>query len=237
MVDPVQPDLDERIVRNGKFEPEARKNILRHVAKIASDLDLDVVKTWIVGSSLTYQWTPQSDVDVTIFVNVDKNELKKLNRHIDETYNDMLFIGPHPVHFHCNTGKYLRFKADAIYDLDHDKWIKEPQSLNEHDIQNMIEHCSSLDEFNETLEAYLELKNLLASHADMQEIIKQAIRVSLLFEDVRDMRREEFNKKQDSNLPSANWRCSNIIFKLLENHGLGDLAEMVSESLSARFDH
>jgi len=134
--------------------------------------------------------------------------------------------------------RFLKFKADAIYDLQNEKWIKKSEALSEDDIEDLIRGCSSLEEFNDIFEKYTELRNMLEMFSgdkdELTEIIKQALKVSNLFNKIRDIRREEFNKKPDPNLPSANYRCSNIIFKLLESYGLADIAENISEFVSSR---
>ena len=55
-----------------------------------------------------------------------------------------------------------------------------------------------------------------------------------IFHKIKDIRREDFKKRDKEGLPSANFRCSNIIFKLLEQYGLNDLAKQISIFLNSR---
>lgn len=132
----------------------------------------------------------------------------------------------------------MKYKSDAIYDLINENWIKKPEILSEDDVEEIIRNCSSLDEFNTILEEYTNLKNLLENFegdsSQITEILKQTVKVSKMFNELKDIRRKDFEKKPDPNLPSANFRCSNIIFKLLEQYGLGDIVNDVSEFISFR---
>jgi predicted nucleotidyltransferase len=95
---------------------------------VANSLNVKVDRIWLIGSSLTYQWTPESDLDVTLFVSKSKDECKELNKLSAKHFNEKIFIKKHPVNFYFDPGRFLKFKSDAIYDLEHDKWIKKPES-------------------------------------------------------------------------------------------------------------
>ncbi len=240
IVDPVQPELNDDIIENDVIKSKIKNLILDSVKTIEKHLKLNVQKVWILGSSLTYQHTPESDIDVTLFIdNYDSEELKDLNKLTNDLFNEKIFIKKHPINFHFVTGRYNRFKADAIYDIKLDKWVKKPESIEEDDIENLIESCQSVKEFNEILEEYINLKKLLESYTgdqeQLEEIFKQTFKVNNLFEKIRDIRREEFKKRKDPKLPSANFRCSNIIYKLLERYGLEDLAQELTKFVQRGF--
>jgi predicted nucleotidyltransferase len=240
IVDPVQSSLDKDVVMGDKVNPKLRKEIYRALNVISKKMHIQFEKVWIIGSSLTFQWQPSSDIDVTIFIEKrNPEELTELNKQLATDYNEKLFYKEHPINFHFATGRYFKFKADAIYDLNSDKWIKKPEAISEKDLEEMIERCSSIKEFNEILEEYSEFKKLLesfdGSKKALDEILAKAFKVSALFQNIRNIRREDFKKRVDKNLPSANWRPSNIVFKLLEQYGLGNLVEEVSNFLLSRF--
>jgi predicted nucleotidyltransferase len=243
IVDPVQPNLDSDIIIGDKLNNELRKKIISAIEIISNKTDLDIVKIWIIGSSLDYQYVKnESDIDITIFIErKTPEELIELNKAAADHLNEKLYHKGHPINFHFVKGRYLKFKADAIYDLLSDKWIKKPKAKNEDDIEDIIKSCSSLKEFNEVLEEYMELKNMLEGYSgnqeELEEIISQTVKVSILFDKIRDERRKDFNKKPDPNLPSANYRCSNIIYKLLEHYGLGDIVKEVTGFLESRLEN
>ena len=238
VIDPVQKDLDKSIVSNGKVLPEVRDKIIKAVEYISSKIKQDISNIWVMGSSLTHQWKPDSDIDVTLFLTQKKTraELKEINKLMNKYFNGKLFVGNHPINFHVSPNRYYKFNADSIYDLLKDNWIKKPKALNESDIQEIISKCSSSEEFNEILEEYKKLTILLESYngSNTEDVITQALKVSYLFNKIKDIRREDFNKKKDSDIPSANFRCSNIIFKLLESYGLDSLAVQISSIFDSR---
>ena len=238
VVDPVQPELDDEIIVDNKIKPEVRQKIEKAIEFISKKTNLKINRVWIVGSSLTYQYTPECDIDVTVFIKVKSfEELKDLNKSLATHFNEKIFINEHPVNFHFVGDRYNKFKADAIYDIRADKWVKPPTALQEKDIVKIIKDCSSLKEFNEILSEYSALKKMLEDYrgdqTELKEILEKTIIVSNMFYNIKDIRREDFKKKQDKNLPSANFRCSNVVFKLLEQYGLGNLAEQVSNIIQS----
>ena len=238
VVDPIKNKLDDELIQNNKIKKEVGIKILNAVDKISSKLDIKVDRIYIVGSSLTYQYTEDSDLDVTIFVDKEEEELHDLNKYANKNLNEKLFINKHPINFYFNSGRYYKFNADAIYDLKNDKWIKKPEAMSESDVEEIIQGCQNVKEFNEILSEYTNLKQMLEMFSGEQEsltkIIDQTIKVANLFNKIKDIRRKEFKKRKDENIPSANFRCSNIIFKLLEQYGLDDLAQQVASFLSTR---
>jgi predicted nucleotidyltransferase len=228
IVDPIRPTLDPEIINNGKVIPLVRTKIIKSVTQISNDLNLKIEDIWLLGSSLTKQWTPNSDFDVTVFCDKEKKELHEINKICAKKYNEKIYFGKHPVNFYFTKKPFFKFKADAIYDLQNNKWIKKAKPVSEEDMEELIDQCSSAKEFNEILSEYTKLKNLLEEKLDYKKIIEQAFKVNHLFENLKEVRRNDFEKRKNDDLPSANWRCSNIIFKLLENYGLEKLSNQLA---------
>ncbi len=242
IVDPIKSSLDETVIKNDTINPKLREKITQAVEKIERELKLAVKKTWVIGSSLTYQWTPTSDIDVNLFIEEkDADRVKELNKILYDEYNEKLFLGKHPINFHFTGGRYPKFKADAIFDITSNKWIKKPQALSEDDIEELIKGCASLQEFSDILKEYIKLQKLIESYNgqedSLNEIFEQAFTVNNLFEKIRDIRREEFKKRPEKGMHSANERCSNVIFKLLEQYGLGNLSKEIANFIKLRLDN
>ncbi len=239
VIDPIKPNLDQTIIVGDKLSPEVRKKLLKAVKLISEKTGLELNNVWLIGSSISYQWTDETDLDITLLLKEKKTpeELKEINKLINENYNSKLFLGSHPVNFHARGNYYSKFNADSIYDLIDDKWIKKPEVLDEKEVAEIIQKCSSAKEFNEILREYNELNLLLKSYdgTNTVDIISKALKVSYLFNKIKDQRREDFKKRPDKDIPSANFRCSNIIFKLLESYGLDSLAVQIATILDSRF--
>ena len=239
IIDPIQEELDKELISDGKVIAEVRSKILSEVNKIAEKFDIVIKKVWIVGSSISYQYTPDSDIDVNVFIEPKSpEEMINLNSKIASEFNEKLFVEEHPVNFYLNTGRFYKFRSDAIYDLLSNKWVKKPDALSEKDVREVIDECSSLEEFTEILEKYTELKKMLdkfdQSDEQLTKIIKKALHLNNLFVKIRDKRREDYKKRPDKSLPSAAFRCSNVIFQLLQEHGLGDIAEDLAGFIKSR---
>lgn len=238
VIDPIKPNLDQDIIIDDKLSPAVRAKLLKAVNFISDKIGLELNNVWLIGSSISYQWTDESDLDITLLLKDKKTpeELKEINKSINESYNSKLFIGKHPVNFHARGNYYSKFNADSIYDLMDDRWIKKPEVLDEKEVMEIIQQCSSAKEFNEILREYGELNSLLRAYdgTNTVDIITKALKVSYLFNKIKDQRREDFKKRPDKGIPSANFRCSNIIFKLLESYGLDSLAVQVATILDSR---
>ena len=110
--------------------------------------------------------------------------------------------------------------------------------MSEDDLEELIKGCASLDQFKDVLSEYVKLRNLLETYNgdpnQLKEILDQTLYVSNLYNDIRNARREEFKKRPSKDLPSANYQCSNIIFKLLSQYGLEDLSDTIIDFLDSR---
>lgn len=235
IIDPPQSHFDSKVISENKINSHLKKTILNAVHLIQKQIKPKIKKVWIIGSSLTYQWQPESDIDVTLFVDNTSDEgLIVLNKYSAENYNEKIYIDRHPINFHFITGEYDHYRADAIYNLTEDKWIKKPRKSNYEDIEKLIQVSANSSEFKSALENYLELQQMIDqydnSEESLKDIIKKAFEVNNLYEQIRDARREDFKSAIGKDgQPSANYNKSNIIFKLLEKKGLDSLESQISE--------
>ena len=165
---------------------------------------------------------------MSLFFQIIREELHSINKVCAKKYNEKIYFGKHPVNFYFAPKPFNKFKADAIYDLKNNRWIKQSESLPSEEIEQLIERCKDVKEFNEILYEYLKLKKMLEKNLDYEEIINQAFKVYHLFENIREIRRNDFEKKKHEDIPSANWNKSNIVFKILEHYGLDKLSTLLA---------
>ena len=235
IIDPPKSHFDDKVISENKINANLKTTIFNAVHLIQKQIKPKIRKVWIIGSSLTYQWKPESDIDVTLFVDDLSDEgLITLNKFSSENYNEKIYIDRHPINFHFITGEYDHYRADAIYNLSEDKWIKKPRKSNYEDIEKLIHVSANSSEFKSALENYLELQKMIDKYNGSQEalkdIIQKAFEVNNLYEKIRDARREDFKSMTGKeNKPSANYNKSNVIFKLLEKEGLDSLESQISE--------
>jgi len=127
------------------LHPAIKLQIVKDVAAIS---DIITVKDfYIVGSILTYQYNPRTDIDVLILVNKeDFSEilksraftfLKNINgRHAQGT--------THPINYYIEQNEFNEDKYHGIYNVASERWVKEP-------IQIDINVRNYLDKFHDTV--------------------------------------------------------------------------------------
>jgi hypothetical protein len=128
IIDQPQPTENPYVWKDGKINPLIRIriiDILREAKVVWRELT-------IVGSITGKFWSEQSDIDCTVFCDVNADTLASY-RKLARVLNERHFFGPFPINFffRTDTPAELMTLADGIYDLIQDKWIKEPKDVDE----------------------------------------------------------------------------------------------------------
>ena len=130
--------LNEKLwQKNGKLVPAVREKLLQISKRFLDDFitPVTVKNIYLVGSMASYQWTPTSDIDVHITVDVkepnayettsDYFDLKK--DHFNKSHN--IFIKGYKVEINIREEEeeQKQFWTDKpVYDIYKEKWIKKP---------------------------------------------------------------------------------------------------------------
>jgi len=119
---------------SGKIIPVIRRKLLIISRKVTEEI-FDLIKIkhiYFTGSLATYNWTPTSDIDLHIIVDIIDNNCEKTTQDyfdlICKLFNNQhnIFIKGHKVE--VNIKPFENFlKNKAVYDLIKDEWIKLPQ--------------------------------------------------------------------------------------------------------------
>jgi hypothetical protein len=128
VIDPAQESENPYVWEDKKINPLIRVRIV----DILTELKVVFRELVIIGSLTGKFWSQESDIDCTVFCDVDAETLRnyvKASRVINERH----FFGPFPINFYFRTDNVEDIKplADGIYDLLQDKWIKEPADVDE----------------------------------------------------------------------------------------------------------
>lgn len=127
IIDQPQPTENPYVWKDGKINPLIRIRII--------DILWEAKVVWreltIVGSITGKFWSEQSDIDCTVFCDVNADTLASY-RKLARVLNERHFFGPFPINFffRTDTPAELMTLADGIYDLIQDKWIKEPKDVD-----------------------------------------------------------------------------------------------------------
>jgi predicted nucleotidyltransferase len=122
---------------NGNIKPEVRKKLLQIARKFLDDFitPVTVKNIYLVGSIASYQWTPVSDIDVHLTVDINEPHSDKSTDDYFDLKKDFfnknhnIFIRGYKVEININEegAEQKQFWKDKpVYDLYNKKWIKKP---------------------------------------------------------------------------------------------------------------
>lgn len=242
-------DLARDSLDNTVFQfPEMGLPILHDSIKVQVLNDVDqirkvipVVNFYIIGSILTKNYTNNCDIDVTVQVEaelVDDIATAEL-MHTIKILNGKLAAGTtHPINYYVITHEYDTDKADAVYDVVNNKWIKTPKQQDpeiDRWTTKFSDTLQSIDittgELRRDLIDIEELKNLDVKNikklrvrmkqklSQVEELMKELVSA---YKDAKTMRQIAFDRfmtPQEVRLyGSLNKLPENILYKLLEKY-------------------
>lgn len=128
-------DLNPKLWKNDQLDPLVKKQLLLIAEDFVEELGingLDVVDVTVSGSNAAYSYTPHSDLDLHILVDMSKLPNDEVYRELFNAkktiYNDSHDITVHGVPVEL----YVQDSAQPVvslgeYSIVHDKWIKVPK--------------------------------------------------------------------------------------------------------------
>jgi predicted nucleotidyltransferase len=205
---------------------------------------------FVVGSILTKNYTPHSDIDVNVKINtvdgVMTEEIMDLIKHMN---GSMAAGTTHPVNYFLIQDDYDLDKTDAAYDVANETWIKEPEDIDL-DVQNYMNKftktINGMDfntaELRRDIIDLEELKSLdgdqiknLAGRVDakikeIEDGIESLIRSYM---NIRTLRRDAFDKDMSPadirKYGKKNKLPENVTYKLLERYYYFDFIKKLKE--------
>jgi hypothetical protein len=167
------------------------------------DLHGSFVDAYLVGSSANYNWTPESDIDLHIVINVSKlgyeeeSEARTLLELMSHKWNrtHAVIIKEHKVELYIQDVNHP-LRSSGIYSLCHSRWISEPQpeevDIDENEIRRKYRNISS------------SITHAISS-GDLEQMRK-------LIDDVRSKRNVGLQREGE-------FSTENIVFKMLRKFG------------------
>ena len=146
VIDPTREDLDAALFDRAGKEYKLKSYIKRQLEDAVDEVDKEFVSVndWFIkGSILSYQWLPWSDVDILIEIDdMPDEEWEELRGRINARFENVNIAGTkHPIQIFPQRGEYDPRRADGIYDVKSDRWIKGPYDIVV-DIHDYIEAFS-----------------------------------------------------------------------------------------------
>ncbi len=187
--------------KDEKLLPEVRSKLLEIAADFQEFLglsDLDVQDITVSGSNAAYSYTPHSDIDLHLVVNVPEDEVyQELFNAKKYQYNDL-----HDIRIHgADVELYVQPANESAvslgeYSIKNDQWIQVPRRKRAHIDQSSVRH----------------------KYEDLQARIKSALkednsdRIQLLIDKIRAMRQSGLDEHGE-------FGPENLAFKMLRTQG------------------
>jgi len=214
-------ELNPELWHNYKLDQQVRYKLLQ-IAKTFIEYinidDLDLEDITISGSNCSFNYTPQSDIDLHLVV----SSASKCWPHLQELYmakkslfndNHDITIQGQPVEVYVQDSQQPHF-SNGIFSVLNNTWIKKPQAIT-----------TKIDRTN-VLDKYQDVKR------QIQQVIKtgDATAMQKMQEKLRVMRKQGLEKHGE-------FGTENLVFKLLRRDGSMDrlwkkLQHIIDQKLS-----
>lgn len=218
ILDPIHKGLDPRVWDNPESPEPKLKNVHRHWIERKI---LNVLKThgyhdasqWVslvlTGSLTTYQYSDESDVDVSVFVNSEVfpewSRAELIGLMVENVDGTKLPGTPFPMQ--CFVVASTISKEDLYqpglrsgYDLTENKWIVPPERNRSHDVQS-----EQNGEYTFALETADKMERLLRYEPQKAEMLWHQLHKK---------------RQRDQKAGKGDYALSNIVYKFLANRGL-----------------
>jgi len=216
----------------------------------------EIENAYIIGSILSYQWSRTCDIDVNIAIDPHNDEAfeKARQKAISMTDSLMLPGTDHPVNFYMMADDSTNLdRADGVYDVASNTWIKGPYSFS-------VDVSQYMDEFRDIVHGIDvdrgELYRDLIDYARLSQFakgdlegIEQLVREKTdeINDDVRNLASEyetihgkraagfqdELTPDQMQDYVSRNLLPANVVYKLLERYHYSKLLLEIKKLLKA----
>lgn len=168
-----------------QLDPQVRKILLQIAEDFYSSTDLqgEIVNIFFIGSSANYNWTPESDIDIHVIINISQ---EKINPKYARKFMDGLTWGwnseheieakGHPIEVYLqdqtepNGSKEMARPEIAIFSLKDNEWVQKPTCKNlfidkdkikakYHQIKSHIEKLTSSQDYSGLKSLMKKIKN------------------------------------------------------------------------------
>lgn len=220
---------------------------------------LKIVDYFLIGSSVTYQYSDNSDIDVTVVVdkNTDSALFNDVNEWVSGYINHLWNFKGRPYGFKvCELGREYTENTDAAYDIVNKSWIKKPDIDKARDSYNHTQNpLSKEDELfrlirrtlkTPCLDLYSILKNLDLGSVEQDQLrgVSTVFNLNLVpklkdvmlrlyrrYNLIRNYKNKAFSIGRKTDRLSQAWEPEAIVYKFLDKAGYISLLAQVKKIL------
>lgn len=250
IVDTVSQGFPEIIdIETQGLIPEVRNNILSAVETLKNWLrqthpDLQVTEVFVVGAAITYQYGPESDIDVSVVIPGMGNRRGEIDDWMENNLVFPNFEAPggvsRPYEFKPmeNNNNYLH--VDAALDPITNKFIK---TTGKAKAQQMYDDRMNPESYEQKTYMALEkiiqgnfkqLYNVITTSRDGQEIKKACLNTYKRKSILKKLRGKSFSSAPDAGYVSQNWGSSNVLYKMLDREGYLEVFDILKPVYKGR---
>jgi len=240
-----------------KLKTEVLHNIQRGLSTISSYLSKEhpgvkITHYEIVGAAVTFQYTPKSDVDTTVFINIPETDprFKVINDWIGENVDNTMYFGKRPFQFKIKPDSSVGAQsanADAIYDPTRERFVKRQNpSAASVNYTQFVESGSSAERL-EYRRIEERLRGMVRSWArvgrkalesgkpsesrNRKWLEAQAHEMAEALKRLKKLRGDAYSQPAGYGRMSQNWGRGNIIFKMMERDGYLELFQLITQAM------
>ena len=231
-----------------------KNNIDLALSRIQEFLDktyagIKVTRHEIIGAAVTFQYTDTSDIDTTVFININRSDprFKSINNWIGTYIDGKMTYNKRPYQFKImpDSTKSQTGQADAIYDPVSGSFLKPPQkSKSQDDFKELIYNKSDERKQYERMEE--KLRGMARSWAKVgrkalsskdpisdsyQWLLPQAKEIIAVLKNISDTRSYSYSSPIQGERQSQNWGTGNILFKFIERDGYLELFKLIKHAM------
>jgi len=234
------------------LSPKIKVQIMEDITKIQQLLTVN--QFYIIGSILTRNYSPRSDIDVNIEIfgeDLDDDLVYGRTLTVLKEMNGRLANGTtHPINYYIiKAGKFDLTRTEGAYDVESEKWLKEPKffSINissyisnfENLVQNVDLTAAAL---RRDIIDYEELKQFSKDEIkNIKHIIKNKLyeitnSISYLIDvknNLRKVRKYSYDRpmtpSEISEFSSKNYIPHNVVYKLFQKYYYWDFINKLEE--------
>lgn len=189
---------------NNRVIPMVKEKLLMLSKKLADEVSnfAKVKHIYFTGSLATYHWTPESDIDLHIIVDILDNCGDSITEYLDllcKLFNKEhnIYIKGYKVEVNIKTEEKI-LKNKAVYDLLKDEWLSSPNVAIRDASDEQVINISK--QYKDTID------DIISNGKDLQ-IAKK------LKKEIKDLRKKGLESED------GEYSIENLVFKSLRNSG------------------